>query len=86
MALGRFIKMVEGMLGAGKFQIAGESEVYESKAEVDAVLFERGYRMEAVWYPAADVKDAPEWATKVFYFRTIANHVRVGKNAFVFAE
>lgn len=86
MALGRFIKVVEGMLGAGKYQIAGEEAVYESKAEVDAVLYERGYRMESVWYPTAEIADAPEWASKVYYLRTIANHQRVGKNAFVFAE
>lgn len=84
MALGRFMKMVEGMLGAGKFQIAGQAEVYDSKAEVDAALFERGAKMEAVWYPASDVKDAPEWASKVYYLRAIDDHRRV--DGYVFAE
>jgi hypothetical protein len=84
MALGRFMKMIEGMLGAGQFQIAGDAEVYDTKVEIDAALFERGLKMEAVWYPASEQTDAPEWAGKVYHLRTIADHRRA--DGLVFAE
>lgn len=86
MTLGKFMKMVESMLGSGKFQIAGEAEIFDTKAEIDAVLYERGEKMEPVWFPASDVSDSPEWASKCYYLRSRADNRRIGKRAIVFAE
>lgn len=83
MTLGKFMKMVESMLGSGKFQIAGETEIFDTKAEIDAILFERGQKIESVWYPAD--ANAPAWAAKIYYLRGLDNR-RVGKSAFIFAE
>lgn len=84
MSMGRFISLVEKMIGMGRFQISGDAEVHQSKSEVEAALAERSLKMMASFNDAAHYPNAPVWATKAYSVRTSED--RRPTDIVVFAE